>query len=83
VAQPEDAEARENALSDGRGLDLIIVPGLAFTLEGDRLGRGKGYYDTYLERHVTYTRERVTHTYIYILVPPPHAAARRIDSALR
>lgn len=32
------------------GLDLILMPGLAFDLSGKRLGRGKGFYDTYLER---------------------------------
>ncbi|XP_009696409.1 PREDICTED: 5-formyltetrahydrofolate cyclo-ligase-like, partial [Cariama cristata] len=32
------------------GLDLIFMPGLGFDKKGNRLGRGKGYYDTYLER---------------------------------
>ena len=29
---------------------MILVPGLAFTIEGHRLGRGKGIYDRYLAR---------------------------------
>lgn len=27
------------------------MPGLGFDKEGHRLGRGKGYYDTFLERY--------------------------------
>jgi len=51
ILQPADDDIREDALETG-GLDLIIVPGLGFTINGKRLGRGKGYYDQCMMNYI-------------------------------
>ncbi|QSL66144.1 hypothetical protein MERGE_000519 [Pneumocystis wakefieldiae] len=52
IPQPSKSYAkgiREEAM-DKDGLDLIIIPGVAFDRNLNRLGHGKGYYDKYLSK---------------------------------
>ncbi|XP_057758455.1 5-formyltetrahydrofolate cyclo-ligase, mitochondrial isoform X1 [Arachis stenosperma] len=50
---PIDAygNAREDVMQANEPVDLFLLPGLAFDKSGRRLGRGGGYYDTFLKNY--------------------------------
>ena len=74
IAEP-GPEAR---LCEPRELDLVIVPGTAFTAAGARMGRGRGYYDKYLaqpEVHAVKIGVCYAHQLVGELPSEPHDVA--------
>ncbi|XP_013778624.1 5-formyltetrahydrofolate cyclo-ligase-like [Limulus polyphemus] len=47
--QKVEDSIRDDALVAG-GLDLMVIPGLAFDKRGGRIGTGQGYYDVYIDQ---------------------------------
>lgn len=47
IPEPDDSRCQ---MADLKSIDLVIVPGLCFDLNFNRIGYGRGFYDRLLER---------------------------------
>ncbi len=59
IPEPQSEEYNGN-------IDMIIVPGIAFDRELNRMGRGGGYYDRFLKRFKKAVKIGVGHSFQYV-----------------
>ena len=64
------------------GFDLIIVPGVAFDNKGNRLGRGRGYYDRFLCQHLDVKRIGICFDFQLVDEVPAEPFDIRMDEVL-
>lgn len=61
---------------------VILVPGLAFSTDGKRLGKGGGYYDKYLEKHPEHKTIALAYGFQIMEEIPVADHDRRVDVAV-
>ena len=54
VMQPDTRRTKEVSITE---IDMVVIPGLAFDKKKNRLGRGAGFYDRFLQNIATPTKK--------------------------
>jgi 5-formyltetrahydrofolate cyclo-ligase len=57
IPEPRLTDNRTDCFMAG-GLDLVLMPGLAFDAQRNRIGYGKGYYDRFLQKSFEFAELR-------------------------
>ncbi|KAJ1650522.1 hypothetical protein IWQ61_008700 [Dispira simplex] len=73
IPEPLPSDVRDNVFDYG-GPHLIIMPGLGFDTNRNRLGHGKGYYDKYIKRCHEYSEQHGT--------PSPYLVALALNKQI-
>lgn len=73
---------KANAIIDPVHLDLILVPGVGFSVKGDRLGMGGGYYDRFLPRAASARRVAVIFSCQLVDAIPHDANDQGVDAVI-
>lgn len=68
--------------TDYAAIDFIAVPGVAFDRSGNRLGRGKGYYDRLLPRIPSAYKAGICFPYQLVEEVPAEAFDIRMDEVI-
>ena len=71
-----------NAQEYSGTFDLIIVPGLAFDAEGNRLGYGGGYYDAFLKHHPESVKIAIAFPFQLVAEVPVEPFDQKVDMLL-
>lgn len=58
---------------------LLLIPAMAYTASGERLGRGKGYYDRYLQAYKTGTTLGICRSYQLVETLPTETWDQKVE----
>lgn len=75
-------EPTGEVFTDYASIDFIAVPGVAFDRNGNRLGRGKGYYDRLLPRIPSAYKAGICFPYQVVEEVPAEAFDIRMDEII-
>lgn len=76
------AEPTEALFTDYEKIDFAAVPGMAFDAEGNRLGRGKGYYDRLLPRLTNAYKAGICFPYQLVDAVPTEETDIKMDEVI-